>query len=221
MGLVCWEGRQRVAVVECVLGENRLEASELAIRASLGNLRITHERGLLVHYIREQLEGEEGAWEALLARVSEPCRRLFERPVGAYEWVDASLAVELSRAYYGECAEAITYQRGRDAAEHQITRVNQWILKFLSPSFLIANLPRIFRFYVREGHVTVPHREPGVAVVEVWALGLYPEYWQFGLRGWFEVALGLTGCRCVQVEYTPLETHEGQVYHHRYTVRWE
>ena len=161
------------------------------------DLVITQERGQLVHHIRDtlvRLQGPE-AWSHLLAAVSDPCRKAFEGHIGLFEWVDAGMATELSRAFYAASADELTYQRGRDAARNQLTTVNRWVLRFLSPSFLLSTVPRFFQFYLKGGHVQVEHAGGNTATVHVWAIGLYDEYWRFGATGWLEEALEMTGCR--------------------------
>lgn len=186
------------------------------------DLVITHERGQLVLQLRtvvERTRGPEG-WDQLLDSVSEPCRRAFREPVGVFEWVDARLATELSRAFYQDSLLERTVERGREAAREQLTTINKWMLRFLSPGFLLSNFPRFFRFYFKGGEVQVEYEGGCTALIHVWAIGLYPEYWEAGARGWMEEAFRMTGCCEVGVRHEPPSGEGLEACHHRYHLSW-
>ncbi|MBP1629027.1 MAG: hypothetical protein H6Q00_3502 [Holophagaceae bacterium] len=190
---------------------------------SESDLIITHERGQLVQHLRAMVlrtRGQEG-WHDLLSKVSEPCRETFSVSTGVFEWVDAGLAAELSLAFYDGQAEELAGERGREAAREQLTTVNGWMLRFLSPSFLLSNLPRFFRFYFKGALLRVEHAGEHHAQLHVWAIGLYPEYWRSGVPGWLEEAMVMTGCRKVGVHYEAPSGEGVEAHHHRYHLRWE
>nr|WP_320131685.1 hypothetical protein [uncultured Holophaga sp.] len=176
----------------------------------------------MVCHLREIIhrKGGPAAWQALLDRVSEPCRAAFSRPVGTFEWVDVALATELSLAYGRTEIGIRTLERGRAAAREQLTSIHAWMLRFLSPSFLMSNIPRLFHFYFRGGVLEVEHEGHSCATLHVWATGLYPEYWRFGATGWLEEALRMTGAVDVEVRYEEPEGEGVEGHHHRYHVTW-
>lgn len=184
---------------------------------------ITELRGPMTGQIRKAVLREEGesGWKALLAKVSEPCRRTFSKPLGMYEWIPAEHSKELSLAYLAGRDPSYTYRRGIEAATEQITVVNQWMLKLMSPSLLLQNMPRFFDFYYRGGRVVVDHLGPGTALLSLWADAFYQEWYEHGLRGWFEAALGLTGAKHVTVKYHSPDGEGLLAFRHVYEVHWD
>lgn len=201
------------------LVKNRIEWPEGVIEA---DLVLTHERGQLVRHLRSivgRTGGAEG-WSRLLASVSEPCRQAFDGKVGVFEWVDAQLATELSLAYCEDSAHELTGDRGREAARVQLTTVNRWMVRFLSPSFLLSNFTRFFHFYFKGGRTQVEHEGGDTGLVHIWAIGLYPEFWSSGGPAWLEESLRMTGCQDVQVRYEAPSGQGLEAYHHRYHLSW-
>ena len=184
---------------------------------------ITALRGPMTRQVRDVVlrEGGEAAWTALLAKVSEPCRRTFSQPIGLYEWIPAAHSGELSRTYLETADAAYTYRRGLESAREQLTVLNRWLLRLMSQSFLIDNLPRLFAFYYRGGRVVVDHLEPGFAVISLWADAFYADWFEHGLAGWLEGALGLTGAKGVSVRYLPPAGEGLLAFRHGYELRWQ
>lgn len=180
-------------------------------------------RGPMTRQVRETLlrEGGEAAWEALLAQVSEPCRETFSRPIGLYEWIPAAHSGELSLAYLATADADFTYRRGLDSAREQLTVLNRWILRLMSPAFLIQNLPRFFAFYYHGGQVVVDHLGTDSAQVSLWADAFYQDWFEHGLRGWLEGAVGLTGAKGVTVRYLPPSGDGLQAFRHGYEIGWK
>ena len=183
---------------------------------------ITELRGPMTRQVRDSLlrEGGEPAWESLLAKVSEPCRQTFARPIGLYEWIPAAHSGELSQAYLATADEAYTYRRGLESAREQLTVLNRWLLRLMSQSFLIDNLPRLFAFYYKGGRVVVDELEPGHARVSLWADAFYPDWYEHGLSGWLEAALGLTGAKEVVVRYQAPSGDGLLAFRHGYELHW-
>jgi len=187
------------------------------------DLVIRQERGQLVRHLRAMVHRNRGpeGWGELLAKVSAPCREAFGGSIGIFEWVDASLATELSVAFCVEEGEAFTAQRGRESAREQLTTINGWVLRFLSPSFLLSNLPRFFGFYFKGAISLVEYAGGREAEFHIWAMGLYPDYWRFGAPGWLEEALAMTGCKQIRVHYVAPGGEGLEAHHHRYDLSWE
>lgn len=199
--------------------KNRVDWTESVTES---DLVITQERGQLVRHLRaivERTRGPEG-WAKLLASVSEPCRLAFDGNIGVFEWVDARLATELSMAFNEGSGEAFTADRGREAAREQLTTVNRWMLRFLSPSFLLSNFSQFFRFYFMGGRIQVEHEGGDTALIHIWAIGLYPDFWASGAPGWLEEALRMTGCQEVEVRYEAPSGRGPEACHHRYHLIW-
>ena len=184
---------------------------------------ITELRGPMTRQIRDTLlrEGGEPAWDGLLAQVSEPCRATFSKPIGLYEWIPALHSRELSLAYLATADADFTYRRGLASASEQLTVLNRWILRLMSPAFLVQNLPRLFAFYYRGGQVVVDRLGPDSAQVSLWADAFYQDWFENGLRGWLEGAVGLTGAKGVTVRYLPPEGEGLLAFRHGYEIGWK
>ncbi len=186
-------------------------------------LRITELRGPMTRQVRTEVlrQGGEKAWQALLASVSPACRERFSRPIGLYEWIPAELSNELSLAYLAHGDADFIRRRSVDAAREQITILNRWMLRLMTPAFFLENVPRIFAFYYRGGRVTVDVLKDCQAELSLWAIGFYKGWYERGLTAWLEFALSLTGAPGVRVVYVA-PTGEGlEAHRHRYLIRWE
>ncbi len=174
---------------------------------SLEAVRVRRIRGPNVGLARRwflKRSGEPG-WQAFVATLSAPCREVFAHPIGLYEWVDARHYAEVSEAFSAFARDHDPYRAGEVAAREELTTINRWILRVLSPTFLISNLPRLWAFYMDGGAVHIERLESGFARMSVYALGLVPEVLHPGLSGWIHAALSLTGTRDLRVHYTPPE----------------
>ncbi len=187
------------------------------------NLVITELRGPMTRQVRDAVmkAGGAPAWTALLEKVSEPCRQTFSHPIGLYEWIPAAHSMELSLAFMATADPDYTYQRGVESAKEHLTVVNRWILRLISPAFLLQNMPRIFAFNYRGGKVVVDHLEPGSASVSLWADAFYPVWYERGLPGWLMGALTLAGAKEVVITYHPPDGEGLLAFHHRYEIRWK
>jgi hypothetical protein len=164
----------------------------------------------------------EAGWQAFVATLSEPCRAVFSRPIGMYEWVDVEHYTEVSRAFSAFSRDHDPYRAGEVAAREELTTLNRWILRVLSPSFLISNLPRLWAFYLDGGAVHIERLEPGASELSVYAEGLVPEVLHPGLSGWLHTALGLTGVEDLRVVHTgPEPGAEGlSACRHHFGISW-
>jgi len=190
---------------------------------SLEHLRITAVRGPMTRQVRNEVlrAGGEEAWLSLLESVSPECRAHFLGSIGLYEWVSADLSHELSQAYLARSDGEFTRRRGEDAALEQITTLNRWILRVMTPRFLVDSIPRIYGFYYRGGHAAVDRLSDSDAELSLWAVGFYPGWYQRGLTAWLETALTLTRASRVRVVYAA-PTGEGlEAHRHRYMVSWQ
>ncbi|HET6330855.1 MAG TPA: hypothetical protein VFF76_08725 [Holophagaceae bacterium] len=184
---------------------------------------ITELRGPMTRQVRDAVmkEGGESAWEALLAKVSGPCRATFTNPIGLYEWIPAEHSKELSLAFMATADPDYTYQRGMESAKENLTVVNRWILRLMSPGFLVQNMPRLFAFYYRGGQVVVDRLESGSARVSLWADAFYPIWYERGLPGWLMGALALAGAKGVSIRYLPPDGEGLLAFRHGYEIRWQ
>lgn len=190
--------------------------------AGPASIRITHERGPVTRQIRAAVlaTGGEAAWESLLDSVSPACRDRFTEPIGYYEWVESSLALELHEAWSRQQGGDNMLKRGEDAAREIFGGVQRWILRLASPLFLLENVPRVFRFYYRGGEMKLVHLIPGQSVLELRASG-YPDAWfEIGLSAAMKVSLELAGVREVAVSHFPPRPGETEPDLHRYEVSW-
>lgn len=201
-----------------------LTEPETSIPAGLTieTVRITHVRGPMTQQVRKAMleQGGEEAWNKLLAQVSEPCRSVFMKPVGLFEWVDAELSSELSVAYQDRFGEAWAFDRGRGTAREQLTFINRWLLKALSPAFVLQNAARVFRFYYRGGQLVLDELDSHSARISLWANGYYPAWYEQGLPGWAQEALEMSGARNVASSYAPPSGEGLEACHHRYRLTW-
>jgi len=180
-------------------------------------------RGPMTRQVREAVIRERGeaAWDSLLASLSPSCRATFSRPIGLYEWIPAEHSKELSLAFMATVDADYTRRRGAESAREQLTVVNRWLLRLMSPAFLLQNLPRLFAFYYRGGQVMVDRLGPGAARVSLWSDAFYPAWYELGLTAWLEGALALTGAKDVAVAYTPPESEGLAAFRHGYEIRWK
>ena len=199
-----------------------LAEAMLPLSLTAADLRITQVRGPMTRQVREAFmaEGGEAAWAAFLAKVSEPCRQRFEKPIGLYEWVDADLAAELSEACIAEKGEAFAFQRGAHAAREQLLDLNRWLMKLAGPGLLLSNTPRLIHHYYRGGHGAVDGVEDREAQMSLWAHGYYGLWYELGLTGWLRGALELAGAKEVEVVHRPPSGEGLEAFRHRYSVRW-
>ncbi len=186
------------------------------------NVRIAEVRGPMTRQVREAClrEGGEAAWRALLAKVSEPCRACFSRSIGLWEWIPAEYSSELSQAYLAGADPEYTRRRGVVSAQDQITVLNRWLMRMMTPGFLLQNAPRLFRHYYQGGLVVLDELGAGSAQLSLWADGFYPVWYEQGLPGWFQGALELTGARDLEIDYQPPEGDGLLAFRHRYLLRW-
>lgn len=201
--------------------EPRVEAA-LPPELTLRDLRITQVRGPMTRQVRVSITGEggEGAWEAFLARLSEPCRKRFAKPIGLYEWVEADLAAELSEAYIAEKGVAFVFERGAMAAREQMLDLNRWLMKLVSPGLVLANTPRLVRHYYRGGHGALDWVEAGEAQMSLWAHGYYEAWYEHALPGWLRGAMALASAKDVEIHHIPPSGEGLDACRHRYAVRW-
>jgi hypothetical protein len=187
------------------------------------NVRIAAVRGPMTRQIHDAVvkEGGERAWQDLLARVSEPCRQTFSKPIGLYEWIPAEHSSELSQAFMAGADPGFTRRRGMDSAEELITTINRWLLRLMTPAFLLENTPRMFNHYYQGGRVVLDDITDGEGHVSVWAEGFYPLWYEEGLSGWVMGALKLTGAKDVQVDYEAPSGEGLHAFRHRYHARWK
>jgi len=169
-----------------------------------------------------QKRGGEPMWRTFLSTLSGPCQAAFLRSPGLYEWVDESLYAEMSQAFVAQARDHDAHLAGEVAARAGLTTINQWILRVLSPSFLISNLPRLWSFYHEGGAVHIERLEDRVAMVSLYAEGCVPEYFHPGLSGWIRSALDLTGAEGVEIDYTPPEAGQAGLEgcRHHFAIRW-
>lgn len=180
-------------------------------------------RGPMTRQVREAVLRERGeaGWTSLLATLSAPAHATFSKPIGLYEWIPAEHSRELSLAFMVTADANYTRRRGAESARELLTVLNRWLLRLMSPAFLLQNLPRMFAFYYRGGQVVVDRLEPGSARVSLWADAFYPAWYELGLTGWLEGALALTGAKEVTVAYAPPQGEGLLAFRHGYEIRWK
>lgn len=189
-----------------------VDQTRLEIRALRGPTAIQIQRTVL-------RRGGQLALEALLSTVSEPCRARFGRPLGLYEWIDAPLVSELTQAYMRWSGRDDNFRGGAAAAREELTVIHRWMLRLMSPGFLVQNLPRIYGYYAQGGLVTVDQVGRGGADISLWAGGFFPAWYDPGLTGWLHGALELTGAQEVSVRYQAPRPGP-EALRHRYLLGW-
>ncbi len=186
------------------------------------NVRVTEVRGPNVVQIRKVVvrHGGEGAWNDLLSQVSEGCRAQFEKPVGLYDWVEECHFTELSKAYIRWSGRHDAGKAGEAAAQEEFTTLHRWMLRMMTPGFLLASIPKFFAHYTRGGHVVVDESGSGYAVISVWVDGFFPEWFSPGLTSWTQKAMELTGAKNVSVEYQAPPVTGPEACRHIYRLTW-
>lgn len=161
--------------------------------------------------------GGPAAWEELLAGLSQACRERFSHPVGYFEWVDSTLALELHEAWRRRRGAEFMAERGEDAAREILGGAHRWMLRLATPDLLIQAFPRVYRFYYDGGRACLDRLGSREADLSLEAWG-YPEAWfREGVSAWIRVALGFTGAGPVAVVYG--EPAPGTL-RHTYRVQW-
>lgn len=186
------------------------------------NIRVTEVRGPNVVQIRKVVvrHGGEEAWNELLSQVSEPCRTQFEKPLGLYDWVKETHFTELSKAYIHWSGRHDAGKAGQAAAQEEFTTLHRWMLKMMTPGFLLASIPKFFAHYTRGGCVVVDESGPGYAHISVWVDGFFPEWFSPGLTSWTQRALELTGAQDVAVEHQAPPDTGPESCRHGYRLAW-
>jgi len=188
-----------------------------------GSVQVTEVRGPNVVQIRKVVlrNGGEGAWRELLSQVSQPCREQFEKTLGLYDWVKESHFTELSKAYIRWSGRHDAGKAGLAAAQEEFTTLHRWMLKMMTPGFLLSSIPKFFAHYTRGGRVVVDESGPGHARISVWVDGFFPEWFSPGLTSWTQRAMELTGARGVRVEYEAPPGIGPECCHHVYRLTWD
>ncbi len=200
-----------------------LFASAPPAELQLQQMRITEARGPNVVQIQRAVlrRGGEVAWTDLLGLVSEPCRLRFQKPLSLYEWVDTASFTELSLAYMRWAQRDDSSKAGRAAAKEELMTLHRWMLRMMTPNFLINSLPRLFAHYHRGGIVTVNELGAGHAHMTLWSQGMYPEWYHPGLTTWLQTALELTGAEGVLVDYETPGAEGIEACRHNYRLAWK
>lgn len=187
------------------------------------NVRVTEVRGPNVVQIRKVVvrHGGEGAWNELLSQVSEPCRAEFEKPLSLYDWVKESHFTELSKAYIRWSGRHDAGKAGQAAAQEEFTTLHRWMLRMMTPGFLLASMPKFFGHYTRGGCVVVDESGLGFAQISVWVDGFFPEWFSPGFTSWTQRALELTGAKGVFVEYQAPPGAGPESCRHIYRLTWQ
>ncbi len=191
--------------------------------ASREKARVTEVRGPNVVQLRRVVvkHGGEKAWNDLLSQVSQPCRQEFEKPLGLYDWVQECHFTELSQAYIRWSGRHDAGKAGEAAAQEEFTTLHRWMLRMMTPGFLLASMPKFFSFYTRGGCVVVDESGPGYAQISVWVDGFFPEWFSPGLSSWTQRALELTGAKGVFVEYQAPAGTGLESCRHVYRLSWQ
>ena len=111
-------------------------------------------------------------------------------------------------------------KRGEDAAQEMLTGPHQWLLRVVSPAFLVNAFPRLFSFYYRGGRLEVEMVDDGHARSVLWAEGMYAEWYAHGLPTWVLTALKVAGASDPTVEYLPPAGEGALAFKHQYEIRW-
>lgn len=187
------------------------------------SVRVTEVRGPNVVQIRKVVVGRggEGAWNELLAIVSQPCREQFEKPLGLYDWIEERHFTELSKAYIRWSGRHDAGKAGQVAAQEEFTMLHRWALKMMNPGFLLGNFPKFYTHYIRGGRVVVDESGPGYGQFSAWADGFFPEWYSLGLTSWTQRALELTGAKGVSVEYQAPPDTGPESCRHIYRLTWQ
>ena len=190
--------------------------------SDLRELRVTEVRGPNVVQIRRAVLrfGGETTWNELMSKVSVPCRLRFERPMSLYEWVEECHFTELSQAYLHLSGRDDIGRAGASAAQEEFTTLHRWMLKMMTPGFLISSLPRFFAHYHRGGRVVVDDVGPGHARISLWADGFFPEWFSQGMTAWTQRAMELTGAQGVFVVYEAPPASGPEYCRHVYRLAW-
>jgi len=186
------------------------------------SVRVTGVRGPNVVQIRKAVvrHGGEGAWNELLSHVSQPCRTQFEKPLGLYDWVEERHFTELSKAYIRWSGRHDAGKAGQAAAQEEFTMLHRWMLRLMTPGFLLSSIPKFFAHYNRGGCVVVDESNPDHAQISVWVDGFFEEWYSPGLTSWTQRALELTGAQAVSVEYEAPPSTGPESCRHIYRLRW-
>lgn len=186
-------------------------------------LLITHVRGPVTRQVREVVlkEGGASAWQTLLDQVSPECRAVFSEDIGMFEWIEARLSAELSLAYLSQGDPAFTERRSEAAAQEVLTRLNRWVLRMLSTTFLVNAFPKLFGLYYRGGKVIVDAVGDSHALISLWADGFYPAWYSQGLPAVLRTGLKAAGASQVTVSYSPPQGEGVAAYRHQYEVHWK
>ncbi len=162
-------------------------------------------------------EGGIEAWQALLAKVSAPCRAAFSQPLSTFRWIEIQHLNEITLAHIGGGNGQSVAERGQGLAEEHLRVSHPWLLRLLSPETLIRQSPTLFRFYYRGGVVRLNRIGTREGDFSVWACGLYDQWYTLAFPSYVTRALDICGGGGATIEHFP--PPEGG-FHHRYNVRW-
>ncbi len=186
---------------------------------SLDEATITHVRASITRGLqrRAMATGPE-TWNQALEGVSAPCRAVFSRPLGLFQWVEVPLVNEIALAYNRMTGGEDLGLRAALTAEEHLTVSHPWLLKLLSADMLVRQGPTMFHFYHRGGVVRADSLRPGQGIFSIWATGLYEGWATTAIPAWLKRALELTGAAPASVEHLP--PPPGSL-RHRYVLRWQ
>lgn len=160
----------------------------------------------------------QDALVALAAAVPESARKFLLRPPLTFAWYPFGVMMDIDRAIVdgpmrGEIG--LMKEFGSAIAKHDLPLLYRMLFKVGSPEFVIKRLNVVARTYVRESTITVGVSDEGAATVTL-AGRRFPLYFcRYGVCGWFDAALELSGARQRTVEHASC-VHDGDA-----ACRWQ
>jgi hypothetical protein len=171
-------------------------------------------------YVRERW-GDD-AIPAFLGRLSPETRAVVDRTILPFSWVPLSMLMEVDRAIVeGPMAGDATQMKhfGSAIARYDLPTIYKVLFKIGSPAFVMRRINIAYATYFKGGSMRGETPNAKAAIVRL-ATGALPLYMcRFGVPGWFQAAVELSGGKGVVSEETAC-VHDGADAC-RWDVRWE
>src|SRR4051812_10462894 len=160
-------------------------------------------------YIRDRWG--DAALTPLAAPVPESARKFLVDAPLTFAWYPFGVMMDIDRAIVdgpmrGEIGRMTEF--GSAIAKHDLPMLYKVLFKVGSPTFIVKRLNIVAKQYIRESTITTNIIGDGDAIVTQGGRRFPMYFCQYGVSGWFDAALELSGAKSRSVEH-PTCLHRG------------
>jgi len=192
---------------------------------------LSHDREMRDNQIKGNLLGRrawyvrdrwgDAALAALAAAVPAEARKFLVEPPLTFAWYPFGVMMDIDRAIVeGPMGGEVThmFEFGSAIAKHDLPMLYKVLFKVGSPTFIVKRLNIVAKQYIRDSPIAVAVVEDGDAVVTQTGRRFPLYFCSYGVSGWFQAALELSGAAAPAVEHVSC-VHRGDEAC-RWRLRW-